>query len=134
MSRLSRAQQADRDEAIGDLRKILKPGDELVTLIRHVARSGMSRSISVVFARRSKRGSRGVDIGTLDHTIARAIGHRIDGNHGGIVMGGAGMDMGFHLVYILGLTLWPNGTPKPHGRRNGEPDSNGGYALKHRWL
>ena len=22
----------------------------------------------------------------------------------------------------------------PHGTRNGEPDSTGGYALKHRWL
>lgn len=23
---------------------------------------------------------------------------------------------------------------EPHGRRNGDPDSDGGYALKHRWL
>lgn len=28
----------------------------------------------------------------------------------------------------------PNGTDKPHGRRNGEPDSSGGYALKSRWM
>jgi len=50
------------------------------------------------------------------------------------VVGGCGMDMGFAVVYDLGLSLWPAGTPAPHGTRNGEPDSNGGYALKHSWL
>jgi hypothetical protein len=53
---------------------------------------------------------------------------------GGIKIGGCGMDMGFDLVYSLGATLWPNGTRKPHGTRNGEPDSAGGYALNHRWM
>lgn len=51
-----------------------------------------------------------------------------------IRVGGAGMDMGFHLVYSLGSALWPDGTKKPHGTRNGEPDRAGGYALKHQWL
>ena len=46
----------------------------------------------------------------------------------------SGMDMGFAVVYDLGLSLWPAGTPAPHGTRNGEPDANGGYALKHSWL
>jgi hypothetical protein len=32
------------------------------------------------------------------------------------------------------MALWPNGTDTPHGTRNGEPDTNGGYALKHRWM
>lgn len=44
------------------------------------------------------------------------------------------MDMGFHVVYALGSALWPDGTPAPHGTRNGEPDTAGGYALKHEWL
>jgi len=43
-------------------------------------------------------------------------------------------DMGFQIVYQLGQRMWPDGTPKPHGRRNGQPDSAGGYALKHQWL
>ena len=38
------------------------------------------------------------------------------------------MDMGFQAVYCLGLSLWPDGTPEPHSTRNGEPDTNGGYA------
>lgn len=70
---------------------------------------------------------------TIDYWAARALGYRI-GKHGGIVVGGCGMDMGFHLVYNLGRTLWPTGTDNPHGRRNGHPDSDGGYALKHGWL
>ena len=53
---------------------------------------------------------------------------------GGIKIGGCGMDMGFYLVYNLGYTLYPNGTPKQHGTRNGEPDFDGGYAFKQAWL
>jgi hypothetical protein len=64
---------------------------------------------------------------------ARAMNDRIADN-GGIIIGGCGMDMGFALVYNLGSTLWPNGTPEPHGTRNREPDSDGGYALKHNWV
>lgn len=30
--------------------------------------------------------------------------------------------------------LKPDGAPAPHGTRNGEPDTAGGYALKHEWL
>jgi hypothetical protein len=55
-------------------------------------------------------------------------------NNGGLVVGGCGMDMGFHTVYTLGRYLWPKGTRKPHGTRNGAPDKDGGYALKHSWL
>ena len=58
----------------------------------------------------------------------------MDAKHGGIKIAGCGEDLGFALGYELGMTLWPQGTPKPHGMRNGEPDSNGGYALKHRWI
>jgi hypothetical protein len=47
-------------------------------------------------------------------------------------VGGCGMDMCFHTVYLLGLAMWPQGTPEPHSRRNGTPDSNGGYALRYR--
>lgn len=54
-------------------------------------------------------------------------------DRGGVRVGGCGMDMGFHIVYTLGHAMWPNGTRKPHGTRNGEPDTAGGYALKHKW-
>ena len=106
------------------LRSILKPGDTVHTILRHVSRSGMMREISVI-------GPSNEDI-TWD--VMHVGGYRRSDKSGGLRVSGCGMDMGFHVVYNLGYALWPNGTDKPHGTRNGEPDSCGGYALKHRWL
>jgi hypothetical protein len=52
----------------------------------------------------------------------------------GVVINGCGTDMGFEMVHLLGQALWPDGTPEPHGMRNGEPDSSGGYALRQSWI
>ncbi len=114
----------NREEAKDRLRELLKPGDTVYTILRHRSRSGMSRRISAVTA----------DHHDLDWLIERAGIFKSSSRGPGLVLGGCGMDMGFHLVYNLGASLWPNGTPEPHGRRNGEPDSAGGYALKQRWL
>lgn len=124
---MTKAQIAERDEAIAELRKRLKPGDRIYAIVRHVSRSGMQRSISLTIARKG-------EIESLDFWASRALDLRIDRKNGGIKIDGCGMDMGFQLVYMLGSALWPHGTSKPHGRRNGEPDSTGGYALKHVWL
>lgn len=108
------------------LRKILKPKAVVFCVLRNVSRSGMSRTISF-FAIQGK------DLRNLDAYISDALGYRwMQG--GGLQVGGCGMDMGFSVVYDLGSALWPKGTKKPHGTRNGEPDSSGGYALKHSWL
>lgn len=127
MSLKSKAEQDKRD-AITALLEILKPGMRVRTILRHVSASGMQREISCVVV-----DPRDGEIFCIDYLVSRAVGHRI-GRHGGIVMGDSGMDMGFQLVYTLGRVLWPTGTPKPHGKRNGQPDRDGGYALKHDWL
>jgi len=114
-------------DAIERLLELLKPGDTVYTILRHVARSGMSRSIQLKIVLDG-------DIVDITYYAARAMGDRIDAKHGGIRIGGCGMDMGFALVYALGRALWPQGTPEPHGTRNGEPDHEGGYALKQRWI
>lgn len=119
----TKKQIAERADAIEQLRGMLKPGDTVATILRHVSRSGMRRCISPVFNGRD-----------MSYLVALAMNDRVSDRHGGIVCDGCGMDMGLHLVYTLGATLWPNGTPAPHGVRNGEPDYSGGYALKHRWL
>jgi hypothetical protein len=135
MAKPTKAQLAERTEAIASLRKILRPGDTVYTVLRHVARSGMSRSVGVITIHRGKRRA---DLNVLhpNWSVAAALGWRLGkGSAGdGIIVDGCGMDAGFHLVYCLGRILWPQGTPRPHGRRNGQPDSDGGYALKHRWL
>lgn len=116
-----------RSEARARLLEWLEPGSRVATLVRHVSRSGMQREISLYTATLDNGKP---EITCLDYWAIRLLDHKI-GKHGGIVVGGCGMDMGFKLVYDLGSMLWPNGTSKPHGRRNGEPDRAGGYALKH---
>lgn len=141
MSKSKSKSDADKRAAIERLHSILNPGDNVYMILRHVSRSGMQREIScIAFDRRTLTDDdRYTDqmvkgaVMTIDYEVSRAIGARI-GKHGGIVVGGAGMDMGFPLVYSLTRALWPDGTPEPHGKRNGQSDSDGGYALKHVWL
>jgi hypothetical protein len=114
---------AMREQARTKLREILKPGDTVYCVLRSVSRSGMSRQID--FYAEGMEYLTGYVSEACDYPRHRC---------GPLKVGGCGMDMGFSVVYNLGAVLWPNGTPEPHGRRNGDPDSSGGYALKHRWL
>jgi hypothetical protein len=122
-----------KDEAVTKLRKEFAPrGDKrktLYTTVTHVARSGMSRSIRCFAQSKDADG-----MWDVSHLVARAIGAPMDEKNGGLKVGGCGMDMGFHVCHSLGYALFPKGTKKPHGRRNGTPDTDGGYAINHRWL
>jgi hypothetical protein len=113
--------------AIDELRAMLKPGDTIYTRLNHVSKSGMMRVIDL-FVIRDNEPRR------ITWSACQATGTTYNDKHEGMRMDGCGMDMGFAAVYNLGSVLWPNGTPEPHGTRNGEPDTCGGYALKHRWL
>lgn len=132
MSKKSDREQ-EKQDAITHLRAILKPGQSIYTVLTHVSSSGMSRSIKPVIVDRDPKYP-GDEITDLTYYASRALGYRCDDKRGGVKMGGCGMDMGFALVYALGSVIWPHGTPRAHGKRNGVPDKTGGYALKHRWL
>jgi len=116
----------EQQEAVAKLQAMLKPGQTVYTGLNHVSTSGMQRAISLYIGEAGK-------IVRLDYWAARAMGYSFH-KKGGLKVGGCGMDMGFHLVYSLGQTLWPKGTPEPHGIRNAVPDNAGGYALRHEWL
>lgn len=103
----------------------IKPRMVIYTVLRKVSKSGMSREISLFAVKDGK-------IISLDGPVSVLLGYKLGDQ--GIKVSGCGMDMGFHTVYSLGLALWPNGTPEPHGTRNGTPDTCGGYALKHEWM
>lgn len=121
-------QRLEREQIKADLREFIRPGSTIHHVLRHVSRSGMSRRISFYVVRDG-------DMQCIDYQIiALGLGDAPHGNDSGVVVGGCGMDMGFSVVHNLGYSLWPNGTPEPHSRRNGEPDSCGGYALKSRWM
>ena len=135
----------------------LKPGDVIQTKDLHVSRSGMTREIGVYVARVSDDGQPYVD--DLSWPVAVLTGNRIS-DRDGVIVGGAGMDMGFHLVYSLGRALYPKGVPctgsngwTKSGRRsklsacrsndhfNGDrayskskTHRDGGYAFRQEWL
>lgn len=143
-----------RNNAIVRLRALLKPGDTIHTILRHVSKSGMMRHIDLcVICDNIPR--------CISHSAAVAMGYT-QSESGAIKVSGCGMDMGFHLVYNLGRTLFPKGfgmPTAPNGGdiprireeaaarvayglymvpgRNGDTsgwDNDGGYALNHRWL
>jgi hypothetical protein len=120
------AATARRDYCRSELRNILRPGQTVYCILRHCSASGMTRRISLAIID-------GTKLRTIDHLAADAMGAKLHKSEG-IIANGCGMDMGFHLVYNLGRALWPDGTPTPHSTRNGEPDSDGGYALKSSWV
>lgn len=91
-----------RAEAIRELRKMLKVGDTVYTQLVSVSRSGMSRKIAVKIA----RGGQIIDI---THYAALATSYTIDRDAWALKVGGAGMDMGYHVVYSLGRAMWPKG-------------------------
>ena len=131
---LPRVQGAElyRAQEIANLKKWIKPGTTIYTKLETVSASGMSRRISVyIVAPKTKHEP--ARIVNITGMTAHATGDTVS-DKGGIMKTGCGMDMGFSIVYDLGRALWPKGTPKPHGSRNGAPDKDGGYALKHSWL
>lgn len=125
---MSKYTKREQEKAIEQLRAELKPGDTVHTVLRHVSRSGMQRRIDVVLLRDG-------DTRYLTWLVAKALGLRSTGNGDGVVVGGCGMDMGFHIVYELGSVLWPKGADYVSGR-NGSKASEpcGGYCLKQRWI
>jgi hypothetical protein len=117
----------NREQAIEKLREAIEPNDTLYTQLEHVTKSGMTRFIKV----RQIKDNYPYD---FTYLVAKALDWKYSDKHYAIKVEGCGMDMGFHLIYTLGQVLWPDGTPEPHGTRNGEPDSTGGYAINQRWL
>jgi len=110
-------------------------------ILRHVSRSGMLRVIDLV------KLDEPPNVLSIGYSAAEAMGDRYDRDREGIRISGAGMDMGFALVYNLGRTLWPEGFPcvgercPSNDHSNGDRDysgttthHDGGYALRHRWL
>lgn len=138
------AARREKAEAVEQLREILAPGMYVYTCLRHVSRSGMARSIDLYVMEQDE--GRGCYPRRISHLVARACGYKLDHDRGGVKVGGVGMDMGFHLVYGLGRTLYPEafecvGERCPsNDHSNGDRDytphrhSDGGYALRHDWL
>lgn len=113
MTTKQEAKQAERAEAIEKLQAIVSKGDTLYTILRSVSASGMSRVISVVTVEDG-------EIRDLDFLISKLGVYKrtpLNAPRDGLKVSGAGMDMGFAVVYDVAMTVF-----------------NDGYALKQRWL
>lgn len=120
-----------RKESLDILHQWLKPGDTVYSVLRHVSTSGMSRRFDFYVIRDN-----------VPRMITGHMSHVLDcrlSSKGGLVVNGCGMDMGFHMVYNLGRTLYPQGfylSKDQHGR-NGDTsgrETDGGYAFRHQWM
>lgn len=134
---MTKAQLADKKEAIDRLHNLLKPGDIVYTDCKSVSRSGMYRRIRCYIK---------TDNGIMDisHLVARACEYPL--NDKGLGVSGCGMDMGFAVVYDLCYCMFPDGFdcigPKcpSNDHTNGDRDlkphlhKSGAYALKQSWL
>lgn len=135
----------ERDEAVTKLRELLAPGDTVYTVLRHVSSSGMSRWIDCYVIRDDEPL-------WISWWAAKATGNSVNTrNHEGVEMGGAGMDMGFALVYAISRAVFadgfdcisdPSSDRAPYdcpsndhsNREHRQHHTEGGYALRHRWL
>lgn len=169
MSRLTKAQQTARDEAIAQLKEWIKPGDTVYTILDHVSSSGMSRAIRVLIPRIKyaydtdgvdslsvvQGVATGVEFWHPNYAVGEALGLKHWKKNGyekdALVVGGCGMDMGFHLVYELSHVLYGKGYPclgkgkcpsnyhVNHRKSQGGKERfdllhTDGYALRHQWL
>ena len=107
-----------KGEARKELRKLIKRGSIVYTNLRHVSPSGMMRHISCHIVNEGK-------IIDITFYVSEILDIKLDKKNHALRVSGAGMDMGFHVVYELSRSLFD--------KRFGYPDDPG-YALKHQWI
>ena len=131
--------QSSKQEARERVLKLVKPGDTVYTILRHVSRSGMQRVIDLIVLTEDGPQS-------IAHQTAVLTDTPLDRDRWGVKARGAGMDMGFHIVYELSHQLFPQGFDcigehcPSNDHSNGDRDytphqhKDGGYALLQRWM
>lgn len=110
---MTRKASAVPASVLDQLREAIPSGSTVFTILRSVSRSGMTRHISPITF------TADCEPRNFSFLIAQVTGYRLTraGGDNALVLHGAGMDMGFELVYTLSRALYQDG-----------------YALNHRWL
>lgn len=136
---MTKSEKLESTQEMETLKKWVKPGGTLYTILRHRAASGMSRVLDlyVIVDGEPLR---------LSWSASKVLGWTYNRNHEGILVRGCGLDVGYHLVYSLGRLLFADGftcigdkcpsNDHSNGDRNYEPHkhSDPGYSLRHGWL
>lgn len=121
--------QQDRAEAIQSLKRILeKSNGTIYTVLNKVSSSGMTRHISTFVATTDKDGK--PQVLNVTWYASRALDYKRNNEAARVIVGGCGMDMGFHVVYSLSRVLY---SYDENGNRI-ENANDAGYKLNHKWL
>ena len=131
--------QSSKQKAKEWVLELVKPGSTVYTILRHVSRSGMQRTIDMIVL--TERGPR-----SIAYQASVLTGSSLDRDRWGLRVRGTGMDMGFDLVYELSYQLFSEGfdcigeSCPSNDHKNGDRDytphqhKNGGYALIQNWM
>lgn len=115
---MSKYTKKEQEAARETLLSIIKPGDTLYTVLRHVSASGMSRAIDVYQIIDNQPRC-------LTHLVAQILNYSQDKAHDyALKVGGVGMDMGYHVIYSLSQALY---CPDIY-------DHDKTYSLNQRWI
>ncbi len=104
-------------ESLKVLHDIIKKGDTVYTVLRHVSRSGMQRRIDAYVIKDNIPR-------WISYHVANVTGYKVHRDKQGITINSCGMDMGFNLVYNLSMAMF---CPDKY-------DHDSAYALKQEWL
>lgn len=132
--------KTDKKESFDYLKEVLKPGDTVHCVLRHVSTSGMTRHID--FYKVEGDGMR-----YLSWHIANLLDYKL-AKQQGLKVGGCGMDMGFSVVYNLSSALYresgyeclkPDRCPSSFHVNNRDKTKtenihHDGYAISSRWI
>lgn len=122
-------------EALARLRELCPPGTKVWTVLRSVARSGMSRGIDCYVFEADEAGN--VSKAWLSWYMGRAgIGGRWNDKSECLTVGGCGMDMGYYVVNCLSYALhgMEDKGVDAHGRNTDQDNYRAGYSLHHEWI
>jgi len=97
-------------EEFSDIRDWFPRGGTVYLVLRKRASSGMQREIGIIVF----KGNHDYH---PNHAVSKLLNLRLNKNGDGVVVRGAGMDMGFHVVSHISQRLYGDAT-----------------SLKHRWL
>lgn len=105
----TRSTAAEREQWTAEMRETLPPGSTVYTVLRNVSASGMTRSIDAYALTADPDEPDRIVKRWLSYRIAAILGYPYDDRRECVKVGGAGMDMGFHLIYSLSSRLYPDG-------------------------
>lgn len=141
MTTKKQLKEQERQDAVDQIKKYAKPGDTLFTVLRNVSRTGMYRHIDLY--------------AVVDNEMVYLSGYVATAldwprcKDGSVGVSGCGMDVGFHLVYNLGWSMFgkegyectgehcPNNShvnDRNAPRGTGVQHTESGYAFRQEWI